>query len=391
MTAAIGPVVSWLAEVYLLATVVLAVAGAAVLASRQPARRLAAARAALVALAILAPLDAAATGRARPAHAHSQVTPGGALESVSGTDVLCCPPASAAQGRGAVLPASPSAPVAQTPDPADRRLGAALAAFAAGSVAMTTWLVLGAFASARLLGRARPSPGRLRAVLERVVGGSGRVPRLLVSSEVGQPVAVGLFRPAIILPARFAEDEPEQRLEAALAHEWAHVRNGDLRLLALSRLLLPLLFAHPLYAWLRLRVRADQEALADAAAASGAGPIAYAEALLDWARPGENRVRRSLAPSLGLWERPSQLGRRIALLLHPDFPTETACPRRWRLGVAVVTCALVLGLGASVTSGTQPPSSAEGCPACANPAPPVVTSFLCPPEAVNVATGARGG
>src|SRR6202035_4794742 len=98
------------------------------------------------------------------------------------------------------------------------------------------------------------APERLRALLSRVVGAGHAAPELLVSDALRQPVAVGILRPTIILPQRFVEEEPENRLEAALAHEWTHIRNRDLWLIALLRLLLPVLYAHPAYWWLRRRI-----------------------------------------------------------------------------------------------------------------------------------------
>jgi Zn-dependent protease with chaperone function len=48
-------------------------------------------------------------------------------------------------------------------------------------------------------------------------------------------------------------------LGAVLAHECAHLRHGDLRTLALARLLLILFWPQPLYWWLRRIIRLDQE------------------------------------------------------------------------------------------------------------------------------------
>ena len=108
-------------------------------------------------------------------------------------------------------------------------------------------------------------------------------------------VAIGIWRPTILLSAALAANnsrgltapgapgDPGSTLRAALAHEWAHVRNRDLWLLALGRYLLLVLYAHPLFWWLRRAVRNDQECLADAAAA-GPSRHDYAEELLRWAR-----------------------------------------------------------------------------------------------------------
>jgi protocatechuate 3,4-dioxygenase beta subunit len=178
--------------------------------------------------------------------------------------------------------------------------------------------------------------------LAEIVGAGATVPDLLVSGRLAQPVAVGLSRPAIILPEGFIEDEPRCRLEAALAHEWAHFRNRDLWWIALSGLLMPLLFAHPVYWWLRRRTREDQELLADAAAAEGR--LDYAEALLSWARRMPQSLPVAVAGSLALWERPSQLKTRIIMLLDTQFRVEPTCPRRWGHGVRAGSALAVLAL-----------------------------------------------
>ncbi len=141
----------------------------------------------------------------------------------------------------------------------------------------------------------------------------------------------------IVFPESFAENEPDDCLEAALAHEWAHIRNGDLRWLAILRLLNVVLFAQPLFWWLRRAIRADQEVLADAAAAAlhGDGRLAYAETLVGWARSSHRQNPGALAcAALALWERPSMLHRRVCLLLDRDYRVEQTTPRRWKLAAA---------------------------------------------------------
>jgi hypothetical protein len=147
-------------------------------------------------------------------------------------------------------------------------------------------------------------------------------------------------------------------LEAVLAHEWAHIRRGDLWLLALSRWLMTLLFFHPLYWWLRRRIREDQEALADAAAAQTEGAIDYAATLLHWVRLGKKR--RGATAALALWGKPSELKRRITMLLNPQFPVEACCPGRWRLGAGGVVALGALAL--SVLSVRPLPSASAESP-----------------------------
>ena len=132
------------------------------------------------------------------------------------------------------------------------------------------------------------------------------------------------------------------------AHEWAHISNGDLALLAGWRLLLPILLLHPLYWRLRQRVRLDQELLADASALMCADRTAYAESLLDWSRSAISSRLSASSAMLALWERPSQLYKRVAALLDPRWNVETDCPRRWKMTAWGTTLAAALLLS-SVT------------------------------------------
>ena len=227
-----GPIARWLAEVYVMSTVVLAAAGAALLVIRQPARRLAVAKAAFVALASLGPL-AAACGWARASRVPDQAV------IVNRKD--CDPPAVVlACGTVARPRVDPDSVVAE-----DRRIPCAMFGLSAASGLMIAWLGLGAAASLRLGRDAHPAPEHLRGMLRKIVGDDRRIPRLLISKRLAQPIAIGVIRPTIMMPSRFVERETDARVESALAHEWAHLRNGDLRLLALSRWLLPIFFAHP--------------------------------------------------------------------------------------------------------------------------------------------------
>lgn len=100
------------------------------------------------------------------------------------------------------------------------------------------WLIGILFLGARLLwGRSRlhrivsqaKGHGHLQALTDRLSARSAvrtRI-RLLLSPACRVPFACGILRPAVLLPAD-AERWPQSRLKAALAHELAHIRRGDL-------------------------------------------------------------------------------------------------------------------------------------------------------------------
>ena len=159
------------------------------------------------------------------------------------------------------------------------------------------------------------------------------------------------MRPSVVLPNRWVSGRSTEELQTVLAHEVAHVQNGDLGWLALGRLLLVLVWAQPLYWLLRRSLRLDQEALADAAAAEHSDRRQYAEQLVAWAHGVSARPRLVLPAAMGLWEGPSQLRRRVALLLDERLTMLRQCPRVWQLSAI----ALVVALAALLSVATLEP------------------------------------
>jgi protocatechuate 3,4-dioxygenase beta subunit len=410
MSAFAESLLRWLADYYVLATALLAATFVCLVFVRQPARRLAvawAATAGLVVLAVLTalpgwprlpiappPVSEADSGDGAPAGLHTSVLAeqtlaqadmrvvgkGRAEEAAvfdisltqeemarlfKGFDPKAGPAGKMGPAREATLTRPlaelrakepPPAPGNGKPARAEDWSGLIVGGFLGGALLALAWMGLGAVQVRRLCRHSHPAPPELQALLARVVGTRKRLPRLLLSPRLGQPVALGVWRPAILLPAQATTGAAGSQLEAVMAHEWAHIRRGDLWLLALGRWLLPVLFAHPLFWWLRGRTREDQEALADASAAGAGGAIDYAATLLHWVRLG--RKRRGAAAALALWGRPSELKRRITMLLNPTFDVETRCPGRWRLSAWTLTGAAALALSV-VTLRPAPQAAAQ--------------------------------
>ena len=244
----------WLVDYYALTTVVLVAAVVVMGRLRQPVRRLSVARSAFVGLAMLAVLAALpgwprACWRGRPGRTQPDRP---AVAAASGQDSGITTPAQLGirpEPRDA-MPTGPSLPAGREREHPGRGASTQPAvgtsvriptvewtsdwldlvggAFVAGGALVLAWLGIGLWQTAVIRRQSRPAPQWSRDVLAHVVGDGGAAPDLLVSGWLAQPVAVGLLRPAIILPERFVEDEPRCRLEAALAHEWAHFRNRDL-------------------------------------------------------------------------------------------------------------------------------------------------------------------
>jgi beta-lactamase regulating signal transducer with metallopeptidase domain len=118
-----------------------------------------------------------------------------------------------------------------------------------------------------------PAPGpwvlRFQGLARELGAGAGVV--LRVSTRVATPVALGLWRPVVLVPAALFTLMPEPYLEALLAHELAHVARYDFLLNLLQSVIEVLCFHHPVVWWLSRRVRTARELLCDDRAAKVIG------------------------------------------------------------------------------------------------------------------------
>ncbi len=364
MNAVISSVALWLADFGLLSAVLLTLALITLTLVKQPAGRLAITKSMLLALFLLAALCTLPGWSLVHLLASRQPRPD---EAAASSVVLDSPaPAAPVFNRELPTPALPASPLSATPAAAPAFewkqlpwLALAVCAYAIGSAGVVFWLGMGALAARRLVRAAQPAPEKLVELLREITSDDQDDAQLLVSSKINVPVALGTFRPTILLPQAFIKSaigNPKSEIQTILAHEAAHLRNHDLRWLAVSRLLLVLLWPQPLYWLLRRRMRLDQETLADAAAAEQTSRQHYAEQLVTWARSMAPRTAMRLSTAVGLWEGPSQLRQRIALLIDERFMVLQTCSRIWRSSVTVASIAAALLLSLITLS---PPTSAE--------------------------------
>jgi hypothetical protein len=258
-----------------------------------------------------------------------------------------------------------------------------LAFFAVGFVLTALRVIHGVLAATTVRRSASRAPRWVIAVLQELAGKQS-CPELLVSRTHPIPIVTGTWWPKILLPPQFAERERPDDCRSVLAHELAHVQNGDLWLLALDRWLLPLFWVHPLYLRLRRSLRDDQELLADTLAAGHSSRADYADMLVRWARRlvAEKRARQ-LGAAIGVWDRPTHLADRISRLLHQTSRPELSCPRSWRLGSLLSLIALPILLSTATVRPDVAPSSnldrRPGSQTLATTAPPPKNSCCCKP------------
>ena len=166
---------------------------------------------------------------------------------------------------------------------------------------------------------------------------------LLATLRTRVPLTWGTRSPIVLLPAD-AHRWPEERREAVLVHELAHVARGDALGHNVARLAAALYWGNPLV-WLALRMmRSERErACDDLVLATGTRASSYATDLLEIAR-AMNGGTYQAAAALAM-ARPSELEGRLVAILDPGVPRGPAT-RRARIGAGLLALAVAVPLAA---------------------------------------------
>jgi TonB family protein len=234
----------------------------------------------------------------------------------------------------------------------------AAAAPTAWSPVLLGWLIGCALVAGRFLaGRVRTArmmrqatgAGYARELMD-AAGGQGV--RVLESASARTALALGIWRPVVVLPSDAAA-WPVARLRAALLHELMHVRRRDLAAQAIAQAACCLYWFHPL-AWMsarRLR-REREQACDDAVLGRGMGAHEYAGHLVETVRG--LRGKRSGAMAMA---EPSLLEVRVRALL--DSGRDRRPLNRAAALAMVGALAVVLLPLAAITVRAQEPASAS--------------------------------
>ncbi len=176
---------------------------------------------------------------------------------------------------------------------------------------------------------------------------------VLLSPLAPMPMAVGLSKPYIVLPAGAPGWEPGQ-LRRVLLHEAAHLRRNDVLWKLIASVAGALYWFHPVVQFaLRMFSAEREQACDDAVLATGALPSHYAADLLAFAR---NAAPERIPAAILLVSRP-QLEARIAAILDGSRPRQNLRSNN----MTIYTCILatfVLPLSAFM-SAAQSPASGE--------------------------------
>jgi beta-lactamase regulating signal transducer with metallopeptidase domain len=205
---------------------------------------------------------------------------------------------------------------------------------------MVTAVLLARFATGLWIGE------RLRRASSKVSGPyAGRVD-VRVSTAIRSPAS---FASTILLPSEY-DSWDNATLAIVIAHERAHIRNGDCYRLWLATLYRAVFWFDPLAHWLHWRLRALSELTSDQAAAAVIGDRAtYAATLKRMASLAQ------FIPSIVAMAESSSLGRRIRWLLSEQ---DACSPLRHSRCVLLMSAVLVMVVLAAVPwAGTMAPAA----------------------------------
>jgi beta-lactamase regulating signal transducer with metallopeptidase domain len=182
---------------------------------------------------------------------------------------------------------------------------------------------------------------------------------LLESTAIDEPVTVGVFHPAILLPGKLLPELGEQELLAVLAHEYGHIRRRDFPVHILCELIsLPLAW-HPGIRYLMSKISQTRELACDDYAAARLGKRrSYANTLLHLASLCLH-VPRANAAGLGIFDG-DNLETRIMMLTEKRL----SLSRAGLIGLVLAT-SITFGAGAvlaraqSLQARSEPVNTAE--------------------------------
>ncbi len=182
---------------------------------------------------------------------------------------------------------------------------------------------------------------------------------LLESTAIDDPVTVGVFHPAILLPSKVLPDLGEQELSAILAHEYGHIRRRDFPVHILCELIsLPVAW-HPGIRYLMSKISQARELACDDYAAARLGERRlYANTLLHLASLCLH-VPRGNAAGLGIFDG-DNLESRIKMLTEKTL----SLSRTGVIGLALATsitfsAGAVLARAMSLQASSAPSNTAE--------------------------------
>jgi beta-lactamase regulating signal transducer with metallopeptidase domain len=153
----------------------------------------------------------------------------------------------------------------------------------------------------------------------------GSTPKIYLTDDTCTAMAIGIFKPIVLIPSSWLLNMPAESLEAIIAHEIAHIKRWDLWFILIQRFMEIVLFFHPAVWWLSSELREQREMCCDDLAVLYTGSkLKYAETLEKVAILDNKRRKGNSLHAVSFLEKKAHLTNRIYNILGNSSPTKTA-------------------------------------------------------------------
>jgi bla regulator protein blaR1 len=151
-----------------------------------------------------------------------------------------------------------------------------------------------------------------------------------------EPGVIGIWHPAILLPAGIDERMSEAQMHAVLLHEWHHARRYDNLAAAMQMIVETIFWFHPLVWWLGTRLLEERERACDQHVIEQAAAVDYAEGILNVCRWYSGWPVPCVSGITG-----ADLRARVESVLRAEPPAPLTASRR---GILAATLLLVVAV-----------------------------------------------
>jgi beta-lactamase regulating signal transducer with metallopeptidase domain len=169
------------------------------------------------------------------------------------------------------------------------------------------------------------------------------------SARVRVPAAIGLLKPAVVIPEWVMRELSTDEINQILVHELAHLRRWDDWTNLAQQVVKAIFFFHPAVWWVDKKAALEREsACDDIVLAEAASPRAYAECLTRLAE--KSFLQRSVVLAQAALGRIRQMSLRVSRILDPN--REPSQKRGWK-PVASLVAVFAAGTAISISRAPQ--------------------------------------
>jgi beta-lactamase regulating signal transducer with metallopeptidase domain len=211
---------------------------------------------------------------------------------------------------------------------------------------------------------------RLPIAIQRKLRAPGRQIMLCTSDQMRVPTALGLIKPAVVIPRWVLEDLSAEEVGHLVVHEFTHLRRWDDWSNLAQQVIKALFFFHPAVWWIERKMSLEREMACDEAViAASESPRTYAECLTRLAE--KSLLHRTLALAQAALGQTRQLSMRVARILEANGKQNLRSGWKVVAGLSAgfaVVCGIAISKAPDVVAFKDVPSSVHAAVESLEPA-----------------------